>query len=213
MGRRFLEPREEAVDLGDPERLVRRDVVQVRDREDEAGAAREREQHAVGGPRCPQVHPLDVRRAQGLPDQEAVAVLRSPGPSADGLVAPLARGTQQAVLLERIDDLVQPEHVRLQRGHVREQQRQALVPPIGQVADVEGRDEQAVHGGLLGSGGGRRRGRGAAGATMGMVTVKVEPAPSSDSTVIRPPWPSTTWRAIARPSPVPPPRTRARSAL
>ena len=35
-----VEPREQALDLGDPERLVRRDVVEVRDREDEPGAAR-----------------------------------------------------------------------------------------------------------------------------------------------------------------------------
>ena len=150
MLRQIVEPREEPVDLGDPQRLVRRDVVQVRDREDEAGAAGERQAHAMGGSRGPEVKALDIRGAQGLPDQEAVAVFRAPGPAADGLVAALAGGTQQAVLLERVDDLVQPEHVRLEGGHVREQERQALVPAVGQVADVERRDEQAVHGGLLG---------------------------------------------------------------
>ena len=48
----------------------------------------------------------------------------------------------------------------------------------------------------------------------GMVKEKVEPCPSSESTQIRPPCESMTWREIDNPSPVPPrPRTRARSTL
>ena len=50
-------------------------------------------------------------------------------------------------------------------------------------------------------------------AATGSDTVKVEPRPSSDSTRIEPPCCCTTCRAIARPSPVPPPRTRTRSTL
>src|SRR5262249_321106 len=41
-------------------------------------------------------------------------------------------------------------------------------------------------------------------ALIGMVTLKVEPLPSSDSTVMRPPCSSTILREIERPSPVPP---------
>ena len=47
----------------------------------------------------------------------------------------------------------------------------------------------------------------------GIVNEKVAPRPSSDSTRISPPWPSTMCRAIASPSPVPPPDVRVRSAL
>ena len=69
-----------------------------------------------------------------------------PAQPRNGLVAALAGGAQEPVLLERVDDLVEPDDVRLERGHVGEQQRQALLPAVGQVADVEGRDVQAVHG-------------------------------------------------------------------
>ena len=48
---------------------------------------------------------------------------------------------------------------------------------------------------------------------IGISNENVDPTPSSDRTQIRPWWPSTTCRAIARPRPVPPPRTRARSTL
>ena len=50
-----------------------------------------------------------------------------------------------AVLLQHVDDLLEPEQVRLERRHVGEQERQALEPAVGQVPDVEGRDVQSVH--------------------------------------------------------------------
>ena len=149
-------------------------------------------------------------------DEQAVAVLRPAGPAADRLVAALARRAQQPVLLQRVDDLLEADEVRLERRHVGEQERQPLLPAVGEVEDVERRDEQAVHGlQALGSGArlrgpraGRRRPRDRrvrrARARAGSRTER-RPAPSSDSTQIRPPWPSTTWRAIARPRPVPPP--------
>ena len=46
----------------------------------------------------------------------------------------------------------------------------------------------------------------------GMRSVNVEPKPSCDCTVTRPPWFVATWRTMASPSPVPPvSRLRARS--
>ena len=58
-------------------------------------------------------------------------------------------------------------------------------------------------------------GRSVGRSAIGMANENVEPAPSSDSTQIRPPCCSMTWREIASPRPVPPasPRTRARSTL
>ena len=63
-----------------------------------------------------------------------------PAQRPERFVAALARGADQPVLLERVDDLLEPEHVRLERGHVGEQQRQPLGPAVGEVADVERRD-------------------------------------------------------------------------
>ena len=49
---------------------------------------------------------------------------------------------------------------------------------------------------------------------IGTVNLNAEPRPSSLSTQMRPPCPSTMWRAIDSPRPVPPcPRSRALSAL
>ncbi len=50
-------------------------------------------------------------------------------------------------------------------------------------------------------------------AAMGIAKENVAPAPSSLCTQTRPLWPSTTWRTMDSPRPVPPPRTRARSTL
>ena len=50
-----------------------------------------------------------------------------------------AAGSQDASIL------LEAEEVRLQRGHVGEQERQALEPAIGQVQDIQGGDVQVVH--------------------------------------------------------------------
>ena len=157
-----------------------------------------------------------------LPDEQRVAVLRPAGPAPGRLVAARAGRPDQPVLLEDVDDLLEPEEVGLERGHVGEDQRQPLVPAIGEVADVEGRDVEAVHPSVCTApspfdaargdpSAGRSDGR--IGRRRPAVNVNVEPRPSSDSTQIRPPCCSITWRAIASPRPVPPPRTRTRSTL
>ena len=125
------------------------------------------------------------------------------------LVPAFARRPEQPVLLERVDDLLEADEVRLEGRHVREQQRQALLPAVGEVADVERRDEARRSTEVRRAVAWRRRAAGPSGS----VNVNVDPSPSSDSTPIVPPWPWTTCRAIDRPRPVPPPRTRARSAL
>ena len=208
MCRGHVQPRKQRLRLGGTDRLVGREMVEVGDDEREPGAAR----RATCTRSAERVAPRSRRSArspQRLPHQQRVAVLRAPGPAAVRLVPALAGRAEQAVLLQRVHDLLEPDEVGLERGHVREEQGHALVPAVGEVADVEGGDMQGVHGGLVRQAEAPGDGRPA----MGMVTVKVEPAPSTDSTPIRPPCPSTTWRAIARPRPVPPPRTRARSAL
>ena len=87
-----------------------------------------------------------------------------------------------------------------------------LRPAVRDVAQVERRDVELVsHAAALARRGSRRRSAGA--SEIGIVNANVAPLPSSDSTRITPPWPSTMWRAIARPRPVPPPDVRVRSAL
>ena len=44
-----------------------------------------------------------------------------------------------------VDDLLEADDVRLERGEVGQQQRQPLVPAVGQVEDVERRDVEAIH--------------------------------------------------------------------
>ena len=153
-----------------------------------------------------------------LPAEHGVAVLGPAGPAAAGLVAALAGGAEEAVLLDREDALLEPDEVRLERRHVGEQERDPLRPAVGDVAQVERRDVQSrvSHRAARAGAGSARRGRGrrSAGASeTGIVNANVAPLPSSDSTRITPPWPSTMWRAIARPRPVPPPLVRVRSAL
>ena len=120
-------------------------MVQVRDGEDERRAAGERQAHAVRRPPQPEVEALVVRRDQRGLHEQAVAVLGTTGPAADGLVAALAGGAEQPVLLHRVDDLLQADQVRLEGGHVGQEQRQALGPAVGEVEDVQRGDEQAVH--------------------------------------------------------------------
>lgn len=83
------------------------------------------------------------------------------------------------------------------------QGRQAVLGSATPVAPV-GKPERPVRLGVRGQ---------AQPLVIGRANEKVDPLPSSDSTQIRPPCWSTTCLAIASPSPVPPPRTRARSTL
>ena len=150
-----------------------------------------------------EVDPLGIARRQWLTDEDAVAVFGPARPAANHAVLAGTRGAEQPILLRRVDHLLQAHEVRLERGHVGEQERQALVPAVGQVAQVERRDEQLIHGQ-------------ASSGTRGRAKENVEPSPSVDSSQMRPPCCSTMCRAIARPRPVPPgvsPRTRARSTL
>ncbi len=117
----------------------------MRRREHEAGAAREPHEQPDRRPGPAQVEPLRAVRDERRLDEHAVAVLRAAGPGAVRLVPAFARRPEEPVLLERVDDLLEPDEVRLEGRHVREQQRQALLPAVGEVADVERRDEQAVH--------------------------------------------------------------------
>ena len=104
---------------------------------------------------------------------------------------PLARRTEEPVLLEWVHHLLEPHEIGLERGHVGEQERQALVPAVCEVAQVERRDVQAVH-----------RCQPSSGA-IGIANEKIDPTPSPDSTQMRPPCCSTTCRAIASPRPEP----------
>ena len=183
--------------------VVWNEVVEVRDREGDHGAVREGHRHAMGGPVPPEIDALRLRDGQRLADEDAVAVLGPARPAADRPVVTRPGRAEQPVLLERIHALLEAEEVRLERSHVGEEERQALVPAVGQIAQVQRRDVQLVHG------------QGSSG-TRGRANEKVEPSPSVESTQIRPPCCSTTCRAIDRPRPVPPgvsPRTRARSTL
>ena len=180
------------------------------DREDRR-ATRQCDARPMRGPVVGEVDAIDVRPGKGLPDEQAVAVLRPACPAADRAVVALTGRPEKAVLLHHVDDLLEAEQVGLERRHVREQERQPLEPAIGEVPDVEGRDVQTVH---------RAPSRGIAGqpsvvAATGNENENVLPDPSTNSTQMRPPCCSMMWRAIASPSPVPPaaPRTRARSTL
>ena len=123
----------------------------------------------------------------------------------------IAGRPDEPVLLHDVDDLLEPEQVGLERRHVGEQERQALEPAVGEVPDVERGDVESIHRFPLGL---SSVGQGAGGA-IGSENENVLPAPSVDSTQIRPPCCSMMWREIARPRPVPPvsPRNLARSTL
>ena len=180
----------------------------------EHGRRRARHDQPERRPVQPEVQPLDVADREALADEHRVAILGPSGPRSVGFVPPLPGRPDEPILLERVDDLLQPEHVRLERRHVGEQQRETLLPAVGEVPDVQRRDAERFHPESVRerSAAGQTATEPAGGAT-GNVTVNVEPRPSSESTRIRPPCCSTTCRAIANPSPVPPPRTRTRSTL
>src|SRR4029079_13175612 len=100
------------------------------------------------------------------------------------------------------DDLLEAEQVGLQRGHVGQEQRQALETAVGEVTHLERAEVYSVH-----------RSSQAGGGAMGRENEKVLPTPSVDSTQMRPPCCSMMWRGEAGARPRPPlrPRTRARS--
>ena len=133
----------------------------MRDREGDHGAVREGHLDPMGGPVPPEVDALRLGGGQRLADEDAVAVLRPARPAADRPVVTRPGRAEQPVLLERIHALLETEEVGLERRHVGEEQRQALVPAVGQVAQVEGRDVQLVHrsGLLRDEGQGEREGR------------------------------------------------------
>ena len=148
MRRRSVQPREQRGGLRVTGSGVRGDVVEVGHGEHQPRAARERHARPVGGPLHAELQALRVGGRERRLDQQAVAVLRPAGPAADRLVPALARRAEQPVLLQRVDDLLEADEVGLERRHVREQERQPLLPAIGEVEDVQGRDEQAVQRGL-----------------------------------------------------------------
>ena len=99
----------------------------------------------MGRPMEAELHAILVGGCQRRLDQQAVAVLGPPRPAADRLVPALPRCTQQPVLLERVDDLLEAEKVGLQGRHVGEEKRKALVPAIREVPDIQGRDAERDH--------------------------------------------------------------------
>ena len=103
------------------------------------------------------------------------------------LVAALAGGAEEPVLLDREDALLEPDEVRLERRHVGEEERDPLRPAVRDVAQVERRDvERVSHRRLAAAAAGRRAG--SAGASeIGIVNAKVAPLPSSDSHANRAP--------------------------
>ena len=82
--------------------------------------------------------------AGAIPSRMSVALPYSGRPAhprrASYAAAPAA--PRSAVLLQRVDHLLEADEVRLERREVGQQQGQALVPPVGQVAQVEGRHPQ-----------------------------------------------------------------------
>jgi hypothetical protein len=120
-------------------------MMEMRHHDPNANSAWESHDAPERGPAEPQVEPLRRISGQWLPDQQAVAVFRPACPRAQGCVAGLPRCADQPVLLHRIDHFLEPEDVRLQGGHVGEQERQPLEPAVGQVADIQGGDVKAVH--------------------------------------------------------------------
>ena len=124
---------------------VGREVVEVRDRDEDARARRELDRGPVRRPLQPQVDPLDVAPDERLADQQAVAVFRSTRPAPERRVAPLSRCTDQPILLHHVDDLLEPQQVGLQRCHVGQDQREPFGPAVRQVEDVVGGDVETVH--------------------------------------------------------------------
>ena len=171
----------------------------------QTGPGWEIDPHADGAPAQPKVEPLRVGEYQRPSAEEAVAVFGTTRPAADDLVLGLARRPDDPILLQDVHDLLETEEIWLQGRHVGEDQRQPFRPAVGEVEDVQGGDVESVH-----------RVSDHSPRSTGSANENVDPRPSSDSTQIRPPCCSTTWREIASPRPVPPPasaRSRARSTL
>jgi len=115
--------------------------MQVRHAERQSGPAGARNHGAVRGSLEAEVEAIDALDGERAPDEQAVPVLRPPRPPAHDFVLPRAGGREQAILLRRVHHLLQAEQVRLERRHVREQERQPLVPPIEDSSQVQCRDE------------------------------------------------------------------------
>ena len=79
----------------------------------------------MGGAAVGELEPIDVGGGQGLLHEEAVAVLGPAGPAADGPVGSLSRRPISRSWPD-VDDLLEREEVGLERGHVAEDERQAL---------------------------------------------------------------------------------------
>ena len=120
-------------------------MVQVGDRDEEGRAVRQRHGHAVGRPLVAEVQALQPVGRERRPDEEAVAVLGAPRPAPVDRVVVRRSRREQAVLLHRVDDLLEAQQVGTQGGRVGQQQREALLPAVRQVQDVERRDAQAGH--------------------------------------------------------------------
>jgi len=137
------EPFGERGRLARPDRLVRAYVVQVGHDEVEALAARGRQRGPQRAAAMAEVKALRRLGTQPLPHQRRVAVLRSCCPAAMRDVAPRPGRPEDPILLDREHALLEAHDVRLESGHVGEQERQALAPPVGDVPDVQGRNGQA----------------------------------------------------------------------
>ena len=75
------------------------------------------------GPLAPEVEAIDAFDRERLPDEQAIPKLGASGPPAHDLVPARAGGCEQAILLDRVCHLLQPQEVRLERRHVCEQER------------------------------------------------------------------------------------------
>src|SRR3990172_5009701 len=117
---------------------------------------------------------------------------------ADATITGTPAGGDDAILLEREDDLLHGAHIRLQGREVGQEERQPLVPSIHEVANVDRGYVEVRHEAIS-------AGRPRTGTTAGKANEKVEPVPSRESTQIRPPCAATMWRGVARPRPAPPP--------
>ena len=142
---RSVEPVEQRGRLLVAHGRIGNEVVEVRDRERDRGAVREGHLDPVGGPVPPEIDALRLRGSQRLADEDAVAVLRPARPAADRPVMTRPGRAEEPVLLERIHAFLETDEVGLQRCHVGEEERQALVPAVGQVAQVQRRDVELVH--------------------------------------------------------------------
>ena len=92
-----------------------------------------------------EIQPLHLARLERSPHEQAVAVLGPAGPAAKGLVARFAGRTNQTILLERVDALLEARSGPAGGRTCRQAAAQPLRPTVGEVPDVERRDVQAFH--------------------------------------------------------------------